>query len=345
MAGPSVGFAVATKREPSVLLAPLAALVTLGTAWLLKLAVSGSAAAEATDGTTSVMWLPVAMAAPLVVAVLWGLAAWADRRWWRLLGSLAAWAGGGYLLLQGPDTLQMSANVAAGLVAGLAWRHRWRCDVALVGVAAVLAPLVVWAAVQMPVSKQLAAISDQSLKVLEQQAPPNTDPAELAKAREIGRQRMAQLTDWTLRLYPSLIAIGLLGQALIVLLLVRVAGRRQGLTPVGWGLPPFARWRLPFYLVWALAAGIGLLVTRRAPWADVGLNLTVLASAILSVQGLAVQFHLSRRLLPPVGLVAYWTLMGLAFVPLLAVSVLVGLADQWRDLRRLDSGEASAGSQ
>jgi hypothetical protein len=37
--------------------------------------------------------------------------------------------------------------------------------------------------------------------------------------------------------------------------------------------------------------------------------------------------------------------MGLAFVPLLATSALLGLADQWRDLRRLDSGEANAGSQ
>lgn len=333
------------KRSPSAFLAPLAAIVTLCTAWLLKLAGSDLAAAEPAGGTTSVLWLPVAMVMPLAVAVLWGLAAWGDRRPLRLVASLAAWLGSGYLLVQGPDTLQMTSNVAAGLVAGLAWRHRWRLDVALVGAAAVLAPLVVWAAVQMPVSKQLEAISDQSLKVLEQRAPPNTDPAELAKAREIGRQRFAQLTDMTLRLYPSLIATGLLGQALVILLLVRVAGRRQGLLVIGWGLPPFAQWRLPFYVVWALAAGIGLLVTRRAPWADVGLNLTVLAAAILSVQGLAVQFHLSRRLLPPVGLVAYWTLMGLAFVPLLATSVLLGLADQWRDLRRLDSGEANAGSQ
>ncbi len=333
------------KRSPSAYLSPLAALVTLGAASLLNLAGAEVAAGEPAGGTVSVLWLPVAAVVPLAVAVLWGLAAWGDRRTWRLVGSLAAWLGSGYLLVQGPDMWSMTANVAAGLVAGLAWRHRWRPDVALVGAAAVLAPLVIWAAVQMPVRDQLAAISDQSLKALEQRAPPNTDPAELAKAREVGQQRFAQLTDMTLRLYPSLIATGLLGQALVILLLVRVAGRRQGLVPVGWGLPPFARWRLPFYLVWALAAGIGLLVTRRAPWADVGLNLTVLAAAILSVQGLAVQFHLSRRLLPPVGLVAYWTLMGLAFVPLLATSALLGLADQWRDLRRLDSGEANAGSQ
>ena len=164
MPGPSVGFGVAKKREPSAYLSPLAALVTLGAAWLLKRAGAEVGAGDPSGGTPSVLWLPAVLVAPFVVAVLWGLAAWGDRRWPLLVGSLAAWLGAGYLLLQGPDTWQMSANAAAGLMAGLAWRHRWRLDVALVGAAAVLAPLVVWAAVQMPVREQLASITDQSPK-------------------------------------------------------------------------------------------------------------------------------------------------------------------------------------
>ncbi len=94
----------------------------------------------------------------------------------------------------------------------------------------------------------------------------------------------------------------------------------------------------------ALVAGIGLLITRRAPWADAGLNLVVVTASLLSVQGLAVQFHLTRRLMPPPMMIAYWTLMGLAFVPLVVTSVVLGLADQWRDLRRLDPGGGTAGS-
>lgn len=102
--------------------------------------------------------------------------------------------------------------------------------------------------------------------------------------------------------------------------------------------------------MWVLVAGIGLMLTRRAPWADAGLNLAVLAAAFLGVQGLAVQYHLSRRFLPPVMLVVYWALMGLAFVPLVATSVLLGLLDQWRDLRGpvsggKDSGGKGAGNQ
>ena len=44
-------------------------------------------------------------------------------------------------------------------------------------------------------------------------------------------------------------------------------------------------------------------------------------------------------------MVIYWILMGLAFLPLVVTSVLLGLADQWRDLRRLDSGDTEAGRQ
>jgi len=326
---------------PSAFLSPLAALITLAVAWVVAL-VSGDMAA---GGPAVGFWLLVVLPAPMLVAVLWGRAAWGERRVARLAAAVAVWLLAGHLLLSAADTWQMTANVAAGLVAGWAWRRGWRLDAALAGVVLMLLPLIVWAAVQMPVREQLAAISDQSLKMLEEQAPPGTDPAELEKAREIGRQRFAQLSDLTVRLYPSLIGAGLIGQALVILLLVRLAGRRLDQVARGRKLPPFSQWRLPFYFVWVLAAGIGLLITRRAPWADAGLNLMVLSAAILSVQGLAVQFHMSRRFLPPVGLVIYWTLMGLAFLPLIVTSVLLGLADQWRDLRRLDSGGGEAGSQ
>jgi hypothetical protein len=332
---------VTVKPGPSALLSPVAAFITLAVAW----AVARAGADLAAGDQIGAFWLLVVLPAPLLVAVAWGRAAWAETRSWRLAVSVVAWLAAGYLLLSAADTWQMTANVAAGLVAGAAWRRGWRPDVALAGVALVLAPLLIWAVVQMPVREQLAAITDQSLKMLEQQAPPGTDPAELAKAREIGRQRFAQLTDLTARLYPSLIGTGLLGQAVVILLLVRVTGRKLVTVPSPRRLPPFAQWRLPFYVVWALAVGIGLMITRKAPLADAGLNLSVLAAALLSVQGLSVQYHLSRRFLPPAGLVIYWTLMGLAFVPLVVTSVLLGLADQWRDLRRLDSGANDAGSQ
>jgi hypothetical protein len=329
------------KPGPTAYLSALAALITLAVAWGLARAGAGME----TGGPGVGPWLALAVPAPVVVAVAWGWATLAETRWLRLLAAVVGWLVLGHALVSAADTWQMTTHVAAGLVAGAAWRRCWRPDVALLGTVAMLAPLAIWAAVQMPVREQMAAIGDQSLAMLEQQAPPGTDPAELAKAREIGRQRMAQLTDLATRLYPSLIGVGLLGQAVLLLLLVRLGGRRLAVTLTGRKLPPFAQWRLPFYVVWALVAGIGLMLTRRAPLADAGLNLAVLAAAFLAVQGLAVQYHLSRRFLPPVMLVIYWTLMGLAFVPLVATSVLLGLFDQWRDLRGPVSGGSTAEKQ
>lgn len=328
------------KPGPTAYLSALAALVTLALAWGLAQAGAGME-----TGGPGVGWFLLALATPLVVAVAWGRAMVAETRWLRLAAAVAAWLAAGHVLVSPADTWQMSANVAAGLLAGAALRRGWRVDVAVLATAAVLAPLVVWAAVQMPVREQMARIGEQSLQVLEQQAPPGTDPAELAKAREIGRQRMAKLTDTAVRLYPSVIGVGLLGQAVVILLLVRLAGRRSIASAGGRRLPPFAQWRLPFYVVWALVAGIGLMLTRQAQLVDAGLNLAVLAAAFLGVQGLSVQYHLSRRFLPPVALVIYWTLMGLAFVPLLATSVLLGLADQWRDLRGPVSGGKDSGGK
>jgi len=329
------------KPGPTAYLSALAALVTLAVAWALA-----RAGADMEAGGRGVgLWLALAMPAPLVVAVAWGWATLAETSWLRLGTAVAGWLALGHALVSAADTWQMTSHVAAGLVAGAAWRRGWRPDVALLGTAAMIAPLVVWAALQMPVGEQMAAVGEQSLRMLEQQAPPGTDPAELAKAREIGRRRMEQLTSLATRLYPSLIGVGLLGQAALLLLVVRLGGRRLAVVAKGRRLPPFAQWRLPFYVVWALVAGIGLMLTRQAPLADAGLNLAVLAAAFLGVQGLSVQYHLSRRFLPPVMLVVYWTLMGLAFVPLVATSVLLGLVDQWRDLRGPVSGATNAGNQ
>jgi hypothetical protein len=106
----------------------------------------------------------------------------------------------------------------------------------------------------------------------------------------------------------------------------------------GWKVPPFARWRLPFYLVWLLVAGLGLMLTRTAYLATAGLNLALLVACILSVQGIAVQWQVTSRLLSNLGRLLYWLVMGVFFAPLVLVSgVLLGLVDQWADLRRLEA--------
>ena len=94
---------------------------------------------------------------------------------------------------------------------------------------------------------------------------------------------------------------------------------------------------MPFYLVWLLVAGIGMILARQAPLNWLGLNLALLAALVLSVQGLAVQVFVMGRMLSPMGRLMFWTVMGVFFTPLVIVSgTVLGLADQWLDFRGLD---------
>ena len=63
------------------------------------------------------------------------------------------------------------------------------------------------------------------------------------------------------------------------------------------------------------------------------MNLALLAACVLSVQGIAVQFHVTGRLLSTWDGCVYWLVMGIFFAPLiLASGVVLGLVDQWVDL-------------
>jgi hypothetical protein len=62
----------------------------------------------------------------------------------------------------------------------------------------------------------------------------------------------------------------------------------------------------------------------------------VVAAVFLVLQGLGVQAWLVSRVLPPAGQIVFWVLGTLFFAPaLIGGGALIGLADQWMDLRRL----------
>jgi hypothetical protein len=138
----------------------------------------------------------------------------------------------------------------------------------------------------------------------------------------------------------------LLGQALIILGTVWLAVRLLGFPRDWWCWPPFAVWRLPFYLVWVLILGIGLALIKVPYVSTGGLNLALLTGLVISVQGVAVQAHVVSRVLPVSGRLVFWTVMGVFFLPLLLASGLVlGLADQWLDLRRLSEVDLDESSE
>ncbi len=304
---------------------------------LLLTMLTAAGAAEGAAPQWRGLALLAALPAPFIVAVAWGWAVLRSGGPGPVLLAAAGWLGLSLLWTSEWAALSMLGNVAAGGAAGWALKLGWRTDAALAAVTAALLPLVVWSAVQLPAAEQMDAVSQQFLEVLEQNLPEGADDQQRQEALARERENLERVAAVALRIYPAFIGLGVIGQAAVVLALLRLLARwrRAAVKPLGW--PPFTRWRLPFYVVWVLVAGLGMMITRQPPLADAGLNIVLLAALAVSVQGLAVQAHATQRLLAPPLRVAFWLGMGLLFFPLLAGSILLGLLDQWWDIRRLDA--------
>ncbi len=311
----------------------VAATVTMLACLLFDAASNEAVLGDMAAGLLALLLVPV----PIVVSVLWGGAVIAARPHRLVLLAAAAWLVPALLLLPGGAVWPLASHMAAGLVAGFALGARWRLDAALAGIALVLLPLTIWSVVELPVGEQLDMIQEELRPMLEETLPATADETQREAALATEEARLGKALDLMARIYPFILVGGLLGQGLMVLVLSWLVVRIFGWRVPSWRPPPFIRWRLPFYLVWTLAVGVGLLVTRRPEAMAVGLNLALLSALLLSIQGVAVQFHVSARLLSPLGRVVFWTMMGLFATPLILVGgVTLGLADQWLDLRGLD---------
>lgn len=324
-------------------------------AWLMTLSLTGLMdfvfSHEDLPGSVSVLLLLLLMPAPFVVAVLWGSALVVGRPH-RLAVLLAAgWFVISLFLMPHSIVWQTLGSVAAGLLAGLALSLRWRLDVAILALVLVLSPYLVWTMVEVSPESQLEVVVEEMLLATESGLPAVADEAQRAVALASKREELATITEVVLKVYPFFLSVGVLGQALVILALVWRAllwlgvynpGRDQPRRPRMWALPTFSRWRVPFYVVWALVCGLGLVLTRQPQLAHFGLNLALLAAFVLSIQGLAVQFFVTGRVMSMAGRVLYWLVMGTFFAPLiLAGGIVLGLADQWRDLRKLNAPDSA----
>ncbi|MCP4572384.1 MAG: DUF2232 domain-containing protein [bacterium] len=331
-----------TRPWPGYLPPLVAATATLAICLLFDV-VSRAATDSGAVGLAAVVLLPL----PLLVSVLWCAVVVAARPHWLVFPALGGWLAAGLVLSSGETVWPLASHAAAGMVAGFALGVRWRLDAALGGIVVMLLPLILWSVQELPVGEQLDMLEAELLPQLESALPEAANPEQRRRALATERERLGSLLDLAGRIYPFVLAAGLLGQALLVLVLGWVSVRIFGWRLPPWRPPPFARWRLPFYLVWLLAAGVGLMITRQPTAAAVGLNLALLAATVLSIQGIAVQFHMTARFLSPLGRVVFWTLAGVFVAPMImAGGVLLGLADQWLDLRNLDrppGGPDSAG--
>jgi hypothetical protein len=274
---------------------------------------------------------------PIVVAVIWGGAVIMSRP--HRLAPMAAigWLLAAWLISPATSVWHLASYVAAGMVAGVALGVRWRLDLALGCIIVALLPLTIWSMMQVPVGAQADLMREEMAPLLEEAIPQGADPAQREQALAAQQKQFDQLLDLATSIYPFVLVVGLLIEGVIILVLIWLLVRIMGWALPSWRPPPFGRWRMPFYLVWVLAVGLGLLVTRRPLAVHAGLNVALLAAFLLSIQGIAVQFHATARLLSPLGRVVFWTVTGLFLTPVvMPLGVVLGLADQWLDLRGLD---------
>ncbi len=276
---------------------------------------------------------------PLLLPPLWGWLVLRQAEPRLPLLAAAAWLAAAGLTAPPPATLVVAAYVLAGLGVGRVLLADGRLDAALLAAAAPLAALSLWAMVGLPLADLLAESGRDLAATLERGLPAGLDEAARQAATARIEREVAAVGRALLRIWPALLALGLLSQAALTVLLVRWLGGRWGRVGRLRPLPSPARWRLPFYVVWALVAGLALLALRRDPAAGAGLNLVIVAAALLTLQGLSVQVDVVARALSPWGRALFWILAALFLAPvLLAASVLLGLVDQWLDLRRLAGG-------
>ena len=322
----------------------LAVSLTLGLTAVYAAAATGSEP----PGALLILLLLFLIPLPVGLSVIWGSAVLTSRPFLAVVVGAGVWLALSYFLLPRDVVWQMAGNVAAGLAAGLALGFRWRLDGALVVVVAALLPVIVWALIQVPVQEQLEVARQEMLSLIEESIPESASLDQRTEAMEDGKRNLEEISSQVERIYPFVIALGLFGQAGIILVLVLFSARRLGFAVQGWVIPPFSRWRLPFYLVWLLVLGVGMMVTRTPFVATAGLNLTLFVAGILSIQGIAVQFHVTNLMLSKMGRLVYWVVMGALFAPLILISgIVLGLVDQWADLRRLqvrhDDEDGNAG--
>lgn len=280
---------------------------------------------------------------PLLVPAVWAAVGLLPVAPQRLLPRAGLGAGLGLMAAGWPAGLAVLGYVAAGLVVGVAWRWRWRALTVLALGAACLVPGFFLGLDGASVPATFEAWGEELREQHAAGLPDDLPAGEREAALTALDERLAGTLALQRRLWPSLVAAGLLGQSALVLALGWLVAQLLGARPPGLVAGSFLAWRAPFATVWCLIGGLALSLAPLAgqdgagrAWNDIGWNLVLGAALLLAVQGLAVQAWLVRRLLPPFGRIAFWVLGALFFAPVIVGSgALVGLADQWWNLRRL----------
>lgn len=272
---------------------------------------------------------------PYLVPVVWTWALLRGRpHLWVLLGA-GLWLVAGLVMMPNEVTWPMTTHVVSGLVAGIGLMLRWKPSVILLLLAVVSLPIVLWSLNQVPLDEIFEEQKVQALEARRELLMVGTRVGDEPPSVELEEQMLDDLFQTVRRLTPGAVAVALLLQAAVTFGLVWLLVRVLGLASVLRGFPPLSRWRLPFAVVWVLAAAVGLMIVPLPWWPAAGLNLVMVTSVLLAVQGAALQWHMGAAKVPMMLRLFFLFMAGMLFLPL----ILLGLADQWMDFRKLDSEE------
>ncbi len=312
--------------------------MTSGRTWLLATAVGATVLLAWFGGRGGAGFaLYGGLAAPVLVPAAWAAARLAISPAPPLLyaagfaGVAALWLGGSW-----PQGLTVAGFVLGGLAGAWAWRLGWGAWRVLAVCLACLAPGFFFALGGVSLPEAFAEMGEELRAQYVAALPSDMPEGERAAALAGFDETLAGSLQLQRRLWPSLVALGLAVQAVLYLGLGWGLARLAGVAVPSPVRTPFARWRAPFASVWLLIGGLGWSLIGPRQSGDLGWNLVLVASLVLAVQGVAVQAWLVQRLLPPAGRIVFWVAGAVFLAPvLLASGGLVGLADQWWDLRRL----------
>ncbi len=272
---------------------------------------------------------------PYVVPVVWTWALLMGRPHIWVLAGAGLWLVAGLVMMPHEVTWPMTTHVVAGLVAGMGLMLRWKPGVILLLLAVVSLPIVLWSLNQVPLEEIFEEQKEQALEARRELLIAGTRAGDEPPSLELEEQMLDDLFETVRQLTPGAVAVGLVLQAAVTFGLVWLLVRVLGLAPVLRGFPPFSRWRLPFVVVWVLAAAVGLMIVPLPWWPAAGSNLVMVAGVMLAIQGAAVQWRMGAARVPMLLRLFFMFMAGMLFLPL----VLLGLADQWMDFRKLDTEE------
>ncbi len=280
----------------------------------------------------------VALLAPLGVPLLWSWALLKGPSLQRTALIALVGLGGLMALFPGEIGGLLVTYSVVGLLAAFGLLSRWHPGLLLGALCGVLIPLVVVSSDMATFDEIMTQQKEQVLQTRREMLKVGQDEGAEPPTLAVEAEALDHATATVRLLVPGGIAAGIILEATLNLWLIQLlAGRLRPRLSLR-GLPPFGRWRLPFAVVWMLAAGIGLMVAPRymaalADWLPVGPNLLLVLVTLVALQGAAVQWHLTPRGVPVLVRLVILFMAGFLFLPLL----FLGLADQWLDFRKLDT--------